>query len=39
MQVTNKWYAHTSKPVCKRENATVLWNQGLHTEKLRQKGK
>jgi hypothetical protein len=32
-------HTHTPKPVCEHEDVTVLWNQGLHTEKLRQIGK
>jgi hypothetical protein len=24
---------HTPKPVCKKENVTVLWNQGIYTDR------
>jgi len=27
-------YTHTSKPVCEQDVDTVLWNQGVHTDKL-----
>jgi len=39
IQATNKWYAHTPKPVCEHEDVTVLQNQGLHTEKANRKTK
>ena len=31
IEMTDKWYTHTPKPVCEQEDATVLWNQGVHT--------
>jgi hypothetical protein len=29
--MTDKLYTHTPKPVCEQEDATVLWNQRVHT--------
>ena len=29
--MTDKWYTHTPKPVYEQEDATELWNQGVHT--------
>jgi hypothetical protein len=29
----DKWYTHAPKPVCEQEDATILWNQGVHTVK------
>jgi len=31
IEMTDKWYAHTPKPVCEQEDNTVLWNQGVYT--------
>jgi hypothetical protein len=31
IEMTDKWCTHTPKPVCEQEDATVLWNQGVHT--------
>jgi hypothetical protein len=31
IETTDKRYSHTPKPVCEREDVTVLWNQGVHT--------
>ena len=31
--MTDKWYTYTSKPVCELEDDTVLWNQGVHTDR------
>jgi len=31
--MTYKWYTHTSKPVCEQDVDTVLWNQGVHTDR------
>jgi hypothetical protein len=31
--MTDKWYKHTTKPVCEHEDVTVLWNQGVHTDR------
>jgi hypothetical protein len=30
--VPDNWYSHVPKPVCKHEDITVLWNQGVQTE-------
>jgi hypothetical protein len=32
-ETTDKWYPHTPKPVCENEDVTVLWNQGVHTDR------
>jgi len=26
-------HSHTPKPVCKHKDITVLWNQGVHTDR------
>jgi hypothetical protein len=33
--MTDKWYTctHTPKSVCENEDVTVLWNQGVHTDR------
>jgi hypothetical protein len=36
IKTTDKWYTHRQTPVCEYEDVTVLWNQGVRTEKLRQ---
>jgi len=33
IKMTDIWYTHTSKPVCEQEDATVLWSQGVHSER------
>jgi hypothetical protein len=42
IETTDKWHmhsrTHTPKPVCEHEDVTVLWNQGVHTQKLQQIG-
>jgi hypothetical protein len=38
IETTDKWYTHTTKPVCEHEDVTVLWNQGVHTKTLKQIG-
>jgi hypothetical protein len=31
--MTDKWHTHTPKPVCKRKDIRVLWNQAVHTDR------
>jgi hypothetical protein len=31
-ETTQRWQAHTPKPVCEHQDITVLWNQGVHTD-------
>jgi acyl transferase domain-containing protein len=33
IETTENWYAHISKPVCQHEDITVLWNQGVQTDR------
>lgn len=33
IQVTKKWYEHQSQAVTKAESITILWNQGIHTDR------
>jgi hypothetical protein len=33
MIIIDKWYTHTSKLVCEHEDMTVLWNQGVNTDR------
>jgi hypothetical protein len=33
MHRNDKWYTHTPKPLCEHEEVTVLWEQGLHTDR------
>jgi hypothetical protein len=35
IEMTDKWYTHTHtpKPVCEHEDMTVLWNQGVRTDR------
>ena len=33
IETTNKWYTHIPKPVCEDGDVTVLWNQGIHTDR------
>jgi hypothetical protein len=30
---TENWYSHIPKPVCQHEDITVLWNQGIQTDR------
>jgi len=31
IEKTDKWYTHTAKPICDKEDVTEFWNQGVHT--------
>ena len=37
IETTEKWHTHTHthtpKPVCQQEDVTVLWHQGMHTNR------
>jgi hypothetical protein len=33
IETTENWYSHISKPVCQHEDLTVLWNQGIQTDR------
>jgi hypothetical protein len=33
IETTENWYSHIPKPVCQREDKTVLWNQGVQTDR------
>jgi hypothetical protein len=33
IETTENWYSHIPKPVCQHEDITVLWNQGIQTDK------
>jgi hypothetical protein len=33
IETTDTWYTHTDRPVCEHEDVTVLWNQGVHTDR------
>jgi hypothetical protein len=33
IEMTDKWYTYTPKPVCEHEDVTVLQNQGVHTNR------
>ena len=33
IEITHKWYTHIHNPVCEDGGVTVLWNQGVHTER------
>jgi hypothetical protein len=33
IETTENWYSHIPKPVCQHENITVLWNQGVQTDR------
>jgi len=32
-ETTDKWYTYMPKPVCEAGDATVLWNQAVHTDR------
>jgi Holliday junction resolvase len=32
-EITEDWYSHIPKPVTEREDVTVLWNQGIQTDR------
>jgi hypothetical protein len=32
-ETTENWYSHIPKSVCKHEDITVLWNQGVQTDR------
>jgi hypothetical protein len=33
-ETTENWYSHIPKPVCHHEDITVLWNQGIQTDRV-----
>jgi hypothetical protein len=33
IETTENWYSHIPKPVCQHEDITVLWNQGIQTDR------
>jgi hypothetical protein len=33
IETTENWYSHISKSVCQHEDITVLWNQGVQTDR------
>jgi hypothetical protein len=33
IETTENWYSHIPKPACQHEDITVLWNQGIQTDK------
>jgi hypothetical protein len=33
IETTENWHSHIPKPVCQHEDVTVLWNQGIHTDR------
>jgi hypothetical protein len=33
IETTENWYSHLPKPVCQHEDITVLWNQGIQTDR------
>jgi hypothetical protein len=33
IETTENWYSHTPKSVCQHEDITVLWNQGIQTDR------
>jgi hypothetical protein len=33
IETTENWYSHVPKPVCQHEDITVLWNQGVQTDR------
>jgi hypothetical protein len=33
IETTENWYPHIPKPVCQHEHITVLWNQGVQTDR------
>jgi hypothetical protein len=32
-ETRENWYCHIPKPVCQHEDRTVLWNQGVKTDR------
>jgi hypothetical protein len=32
-ETIENWYSHIPKPVCQHEDITVLWNQGIQTDR------
>jgi hypothetical protein len=33
IETTENWYAHIPESVCHHEDTTVLWNQGVQTDR------
>jgi hypothetical protein len=33
IETTENWYSHIPNPVCQHEDITVLWNQGIQTDR------
>jgi hypothetical protein len=33
IETAENWHSHTPKPVCQHEDVTVLWNQGIQTDR------
>jgi hypothetical protein len=33
IKTTENWYSHIPEPVCQHEDITVLWNQGIQTDR------
>jgi hypothetical protein len=33
IETTENWYSHIPKSVCQHEDITVLWNQGIQTDR------
>jgi hypothetical protein len=33
IETTENWYSHIPNPVCQHEDITVLWNQGVQTDR------
>jgi hypothetical protein len=33
IETAQNWYSHIPKPVCQHEDITVLWNQGVQTDR------
>jgi hypothetical protein len=33
IETTENWYSHIPKPVCQNEDITVVWNQGVQTDR------
>jgi len=33
IETAENWYSHISKAVCEHEDITVLWNQGVQTDR------
>jgi disulfide bond formation protein DsbB len=33
IETTENWHSHIPKPVCQHEDITVLWNQGIQTDR------